>query len=271
MGAPGCKSLQTKIWLDDFAPLLHIENVLDKNEVYFPESVRFAFPFNIKKGTVRYFPALADCELPMGQLPGSNKNFITIGNQVDISNNDFGITWVSTDAPLVEIGEMMNDARALGYANQLKPSSTLYSWVMNNYWETNFKATQSGYASFGYTIAVHGKYNAAEVEKTGLEERIPLIVTPIGANIKPKSLDIKIDNPNIVSFAVRMHNNALLISLQNVSDETQKFDTKNLSSKVFVTDFWGKSKEPVENKVTIPAKGIRHFLVYREIDPPAKH
>jgi hypothetical protein len=271
MKAPGCKWLRTRIWLDDFAPQIHFENTLNKTEVYFPESVRFAFPFNISKATVRYDLALADCKLPEDQLPGANKNFITIENLVDISNDDLGITWVSNDAPLVEIGQMMNDARAFGYVNQPEPSPTLYSWVMNNYWETNFKAAQEGYASFRYTISVHEKYNAAEVEKTGLEQRIPLIVTPASTDTQPKSLGIKNDNPDIVFFAVRMHNDTLLVSLQNVADSPRTFDPKTLSSGVFTADFWGNTGKPVENTITIPPKGIRHFLVYREKNALPKH
>ena len=38
------------------------------------------------------------------QLPGSCKNWLTVGRWVDIANRQFGITWVTRDAPLIQVG-----------------------------------------------------------------------------------------------------------------------------------------------------------------------
>lgn len=35
-----------------------------------------------------------------------------------------------------------------------KNNDLLYSWVMNNFWETNFRATLGGFYQFRYTLAL---------------------------------------------------------------------------------------------------------------------
>ncbi len=263
MDAPGCRILTTRISLEELAPRIEITNTLHKTREYDPEGVHFAFPFNIKNGILRYDMALAECEPENDQLPGSNKNFITIENYVDISNKDFGITWVSPNAPLIEVGEIMNDPVSFGYVDHLAPSQTFFSYVMNNYWETNYLAAQEGMFTANYSIEVHDKYDAAEAEKMALEERIPFIVKPAGINQEIKKPGINIKNPNIIVLAFRKHEDAMLISVQNYSDQVQALNSNNLSSRVFNADFWGNRRKAVQGDVVLPGKGIRHFLVYR--------
>ncbi len=38
------------------------------------------------------------------QLPGSRKNWLPVGRWIDVSNESFGVTWATLDAPLVEVG-----------------------------------------------------------------------------------------------------------------------------------------------------------------------
>jgi hypothetical protein len=256
--------LTIRISLDEMAPRIEITNTLNKTREYNPEGIHFAFPFNIKNGDLRYDLALAECEAEKDQLPGSNKNFITIENYVDISNDKFGITWISPDAPLVEVGEIMNDPIAYGYVDHLGPTQTFFSYLMNNYWETNFLAAQEGLFTARYIIEVHEGYDAVKTEKMALEERMPFIVKPAAIKQEMKKPGINIENPNIIVLAFRKHGDALLISLQNYSDQPQALNTTNLSSEVFATDFWGKKKEAVQGEVLLPGKGIRHFLVYNQ-------
>ena len=38
------------------------------------------------------------------QLPGACKNWFTVQRWVDVSNDEYGVTWATLDAPLVEVG-----------------------------------------------------------------------------------------------------------------------------------------------------------------------
>jgi len=202
--------------------------------------------------------------LPQYQMPGSNKNFIPVEHYVNISDKQSEITLVSCDAPLIEVGKMANDPVYCGYADNLAPSSTIFSYVMNNYWETNYLAAQEGNISFHYTIKVTASsFDAAEAEKTALKQCIPLIVTPAGEFTKEKNLGIHITHPDLIVFALRVHQGALLLSLQNEADRPETLNIDDFPGTVFRADFWGNKYDGVKNDLTIPAKGIRHFLIYR--------
>ncbi len=43
----------------------------------------------------------------------------------------------------------------------------VYSWVMNNFWETNFKASLGGFHQFSYSLNMMQGNNAAEIFQTG--------------------------------------------------------------------------------------------------------
>ena len=64
------------------------------------------------------------------------------------------------------------------YLKTIEPSATLYSWVMNNHWHTNYRADQEGETTFRYYLRPHGAYDAVAAARFGLETTQPLIVVP---------------------------------------------------------------------------------------------
>ena len=98
----------------------------------------------------------------LDQIPGACKNWFTVQRYVDISNEDFGVTWLTPDAPLVEVGGItanligsLSNPRA--WMDKIEPSTTVYSWAMNNHWHTNYRAEQEGPTVFRYVIWPHGR------------------------------------------------------------------------------------------------------------------
>lgn len=59
-----------------------------------------------------------------------------------VSNRDYGVTWSAGNAPLIEIGAITAEQP---WMKTIEPSSSFYSYVMNNYWHTNYKADQEGW------------------------------------------------------------------------------------------------------------------------------
>lgn len=100
---------------------------------------------------------------------------------VDVSNNEYGITWATLDAPLVEMGAINAEQ---GWMKSIKPSQTFFSYVMNNYWHTNYKADQEGVVTFHYSIQPHGRFMSEVAVKFGRECREPFIVVRVDP-VKP--------------------------------------------------------------------------------------
>ena len=117
------------------------------------------------------------------QLPGACKNWFSVERWVDVSNDNYGVTWVTADAPLMELGGLTanlprSQPNPNAYMKTIAPSATLYSWVMNNHWHTNYRADQEGETTFRYYLRPHGAYDAVAAARFGLETTQPLIVMP---------------------------------------------------------------------------------------------
>ena len=63
-----------------------------------------------------------------------------------------GISMGQRDVPLVYMGEMAHHPIRLCDNRPENNGRPVYSWVMNNLWETNFKMDLSGFCSFQYTL-----------------------------------------------------------------------------------------------------------------------
>jgi alpha-mannosidase len=115
------------------------------------------------------------------QLPGSCKNWLSVGRWIDVANADNGVTWVSLDAPLAEIGGI--SATKLGsqkdpsvWRQHIEPTQTFYSWVMNNHWGTNYRAYQEGIVVFRYALRPHTRYHPALASRLAVSLSLPLLV-----------------------------------------------------------------------------------------------
>jgi alpha-mannosidase len=132
-------------------------------------------------GVVRMDVPWAVVRPELDQLPGACKNWFTVQRFVDISNDQSGVTWATVDAPLVEVGGLTanlpgQQPKPECFLARIEPSQTIYSWVMNNHWYTNYRAEQEGPTAFRYAIRPHGAYDAGAAQRFGIECSQPLVV-----------------------------------------------------------------------------------------------
>lgn len=178
--APGCNSVIQEYTLYKGLNRVDIKNYLDKEEVYADENVRFSFPFNIPNSETCIDLAFSKVRPEREQLDGSNKNFFCMNNGVSVEGQKYAILLANTDAPIIEIGEttgeqwMKDRKEFFGWNMSTQSSPIVYSWVMNNSWHTNYKATQSGKSTFNYSLAPLKPY-ADQAKKIAFELSQPLI------------------------------------------------------------------------------------------------
>jgi alpha-mannosidase len=177
--APGARSLRREVRLCDGRARLDFADLLDKEKVRTKEGVHIAFPFCVPDGTVRVDAGWAFVRPGADQLPGACRDFFCAQNSVDISNQDYGVTWTPLDAPLVEVGEITDETPAAGgvrvWRRMISPSELLFSYAMNNYWHTNYKADQEGPVNLRYVVQPHAGFDTSVAKKLGLEAERPLI------------------------------------------------------------------------------------------------
>jgi alpha-mannosidase len=240
--APGARKLVRELRLVAGLDRLDIIDTIDKTKVYQQEAVHIAFPFNVPGGVVRMDTPWAVVRPELDQIPGACKNYFTVQHWVDVSNDQVGLTWATPDAPLIEIGRITNDARFVGWIDKLEPSTTIYSYVMNNYWETNYKAAQEGPTTFRYAIRPHRGFDGAQAAKFGAEISQPLVPVRASDRSLPRPSLLRIQPGDVVATILKpsRDDKARILRLFNPTEKPHKVTLdwgKPVPRKVFLSDF----------------------------------
>jgi hypothetical protein len=181
---------------------IDIHNTVNKDEVLDAEGVYYAFPFNVRPFTAKTEISCAVMKPGIEQLPGSSSDWHCIQRWADFSKDDFGVTWVTLDAPLVQFSQI-NTGKWQKVLEMKNPA--VFSWIMNNYWFTNFKASQGGKLTFRYSITTHrGPCKNSEAMRFAIERANPLI---LGAARTMELSFLQIDNPQAILLAFKQAEN----------------------------------------------------------------
>jgi hypothetical protein len=264
--APGCRRLLREVRVVDGLDSVEIINTVDKLPVRAKEGVHFGFGFNVPDGTVRLDAGWAAVRPELDQIPAACKNWFSVQRWVDISNERFGVTWSPVDAPLVEVGGIT--ANLIGsqtnpevWIQHLQPSQTIYSWVMNNHWHTNYRAEQEGPVTFRFLIRPHQRFAAADAARFGVECSQPLIAVPdweppIGA---PPCLALSSDKVLVTAFKPSDDGKGWIVRLFGASGKTRKVKlawTNPAPRQVWLSDTSEKPREKAGAAVEVPGWGI---------------
>jgi hypothetical protein len=205
--APGCRTLRREIRLVDGLDRVEIVNTVDKLPIRTVEGVHFGFAFNVPQARVRMNSALAVAEPERDQLPGACRNWFSVERWVDVANDSRGVTWVTVDAPLVEMGGLtanlprgQPDPNA--YLKTIEHSPRLFSWVMNNHWHTNYRADQEGPTTFHYAIRPHAGYDPVAAHRFAIESTQPLLVVPATGDA-PLAPRLRVEPAGVVVTALK--------------------------------------------------------------------
>lgn len=240
--APGCRSLNREVRLTADADYAELIDTLDKLRAAIPakppdghfaqregkESINFSFPFNVPDGQIVINAPLSMMRPELDQIPGSCKNWFPVSRWVDVANDDYGVTWITLDAPLIEVGGIT--ARMLGsqtnpsvWRKHVERSQRFYSWAMNNHWGTNYRAYQEGVATFRFILRPHRGKNYGEMVRLAISQSQPLIVTQAHDNSAPNQHSLlKLDSDLVLVTGLKPSDDgrALVLRLINVGDKS---------------------------------------------------
>jgi hypothetical protein len=276
--APGCNSLVRRVRLVAGADWLELLNVVDKKpsprnpyhddadearqwaQFGGKESVHFAFPFAIPDGQLHMDIPLAEMRPEIDQLPGSCKNWLPVGRWIDVANENHGVTWVTLDAPLVEVGEVSatlagSQRNPILWRDSIAPTQKLYSAVINNYWETNYCASQEGLVEFRYAIRAHSGYDSAAASRfaIGLSQPLP---ASAASSEPPVSSLFRVEPTDVLVLTLKPSDDgqALIISLFGASGEHRKARLHwplTQPRRVWLTDLSERPIEPIDGDIDI--------------------
>ena len=169
--APNTPSIETEILLPDSTKDILITYHLHKDRVLTRESAYVAFPFAVTTPAFTYGSQAAWVNPAKDELAGGSREWYVPTTWASVYNPQVAATVVPLDAPLVAFGDIVRGE----WPAEFKPkSSAMFSWLMNNYWGTNFPAWQGGDFTFRYAITSNAQFNAPSMTRFGLEALTPL-------------------------------------------------------------------------------------------------
>ncbi|MDE3059029.1 MAG: glycoside hydrolase [Bacteroidota bacterium] len=264
--APGCNSLKQEIMVIHGMNRVDIINTIDKKKIRSKEAAHFGFPLNVPDATTRIDLGYAVIKPEEDQLNGSCKDYYSAQRWADVSNGTYGVTLCVNEAPLIEIGEMHSELPNVYHPQWKKkssPSATLYSYVLNNYWHTNYKADQEGIITYHYSLIPHDGYNAAAITRMGIERSQPLVLLQITPQHKRVSAPFVVNSSKtIVSYLKPSKNGGFLARLYNPSDTKDEFTIElhnNLKTIFISSPFEEKGKQV--HVITMAAHEILTLLI----------
>ncbi len=162
MQAPGARSVRVRYSLPHHEKALHVDMVVDKEHVTDPEAIYVVFPCALQAPTFHLdlngVPLVPDAE----QLPGTCRDWYGIQRWAEVSDELTSVVLAPIDAPLVQVGGITTGR----WAQHLEAASpTLVSWPVNNYWTTNFVASQGGELLFRYRLTSGPTYDPAAASR----------------------------------------------------------------------------------------------------------
>jgi alpha-mannosidase len=147
-----------------------VEDV-DKKEVDSKEAVYFAFPFAMNKPQFQYEIQTGVVDPAKDMYPGAGHEWFSVQHWVSVQQNGASATVMPLDVPLVTLGDINRGAWPTEFG---QPTGTVFSYVMNNYWFTNYRAGQGGHFRFRYVVTSAPSTDAAALSRMGWEETTPL-------------------------------------------------------------------------------------------------
>jgi len=242
---------------------LHAKSYLAKEG---KESVNFAFPFAVPDGDMLLDIPLGVMRPEADQMPSACKNWLTVGRWADVSNRRRGVTWVTLDAPLVQVGGLTatllnSQTNPDIWRAHVEPTQKLYSWAMNNHWGTNYCAYQEGPTVFRFILRPHGPRDPAQAARFATGFSQPLLAT--GARgAKPSGtpfLSVEPDDVLVTALKPSDDGGAVIVRLFGTSAQARSARLRwgaATPKGVFLTDTSEHAGKPVGDRIEVSASGL---------------
>jgi hypothetical protein len=202
--APNTPRVTTEVVLFDDAKKIEINNHVRKDEVYKKEGIYFAFPVAVSSPRFNFDVQTTVVNPASDMIPGAGLEWFSSQNWASVGDESLTVAIVNRDSFLWTFGDIVRGT----WPKELRPrSSALFSYVMNNYWNTNYVAAQGGEFTFRYTLTSARTLSTAALARMGWEETTPLERTLVKSQDQTypakKSLHaarasfLNVDNPSV--------------------------------------------------------------------------
>ncbi len=171
--APNTPTIETEILLFDSQKKIEIRYRLHKNYTTNKEAAYFAFPVALPSPQFAYSSQQGWVDPAHDLMRGAGVEWFSVQHWMAAHDANVAVGVVPIDAPMASFGDINRGQ----WPERLHPASgTLFSYVMNNYWDTNYRAGQEGDFVFRYVMTSASKLDGAGLTHLGMEEMRPVEV-----------------------------------------------------------------------------------------------
>ncbi|HEX5425104.1 MAG TPA: polysaccharide lyase family protein [Candidatus Acidoferrales bacterium] len=164
-------AIRTDIILFDNRKQIEFVNHFNKEAVDGKEAIYFAFPLAVDQPDFTYEIQNGWVNPSRNMLKGAGLEWFSVRHWVSVSNGDLSAAIVPLDAPLITLGDINRGV----WPDKFAPaSSTVFSYALNNYWHTNYRAEQGGDFTFRYVFTSGSQLSPANLGRLGREAMTPL-------------------------------------------------------------------------------------------------
>lgn len=232
--ARSCRALFTDYRVVAGLERLDVVNHLEREDCRDKEAVHFRFPVDLPNARLTLDGGWAPFRPREDSLPGSCRDFLCAGRWLDLSCATHGLVCTTVDTPLVEPGALVDerpDAKGRRqWRRDFAPGPGFHTYAMNNYWHTNYAASQPGMASLEHRLHPHGPFQPLEAFQRGMEAGQPLLVRRVRAQTPAATPPLRLDNGHVLVSALHPSRDgkAVMLRLFNASAENQELRVDGL-------------------------------------------
>ncbi len=197
--------IDSEIILFNHQKKIEFINHVHKRQVYTKEGVYFAFPLAMNHPEFRYEIQNGYVDPAKDLLPGAGKEWFSVQHWVEAQQGGINVALVPIDASLVSLGDIVRGTWPLKFGHR---GGTIFSYAMNNYWFTNYRAAQGGTFTFRYVLTSDRSFHPDTLSRMGWSAMTPFELDNIIPNDKavntPEPLSategsfVKVDSPHVI-------------------------------------------------------------------------
>jgi alpha-mannosidase len=212
--APNTPAIRMEITLYNAKKQIDFVYRLSKEATVKKEAVYIAFPFAADHPEFGYDTQNGWVDPAKDELPGGSHEWYTVQHWAAVRDAGFMAAVIPHDAPLVSFGDIVRGKWPAEFRPQ---SAAIFSWLMTNYWGTNFAPQQGGDFVFHYSLVSGSALDPAELTRLGNEAMTRLEVDQVGAAILPGKAPRKL--PSDEASLIEVSNPSVAVATWKLAED----------------------------------------------------
>ena len=223
--------ISLEILLFDEEKKIEFRYSVNKEYTTAKEGVYFAFPTSVTPPEFAYETQQGSVDPAHDLLKGACLEWFSIQKWMAVHDSSLAVGIVPIDVPLASFGDIN---RGLWPSEFHPKTATLFSYAMNNYWHTNYRAGQGGTFTFRYVITSAEHFDPAALSRLGWKSMEAPLVDAVANQDKvgnpneplpPEGASfLHIDNPNValVTWKLAEDGKGTILRLEEIAGQSQE-------------------------------------------------